>query len=58
MPQILSRFVIHFRMETVSSILGFIGEEDFMFSIDLKDAHFQISIHLGSQPYLCLALEG
>ena len=30
-----------------------------MFSVDFKDTYFQkMSIHLDSQPYLCIALKG
>ena len=47
-----------FTIETVSAVLGSIRMEDFMFSIDLKDAYFQITIYLDPQPYLLIALEG
>ena len=34
-----------FRMETVTSVLASIREGDFLASIDLKDAYFQVPIH-------------
>ena len=41
-----------FRMETVASVLSAIREGDFMASIDLKDAYFQIPIHQSSRKLL------
>ena len=41
-----------FRMETVASVLASIREGDFLASIDLKDAYFQIPIHRSSRKYL------
>ena len=43
-------------METISSVLGLIRKGDYMFSINLKDAYFQIPFHPGSQPYLRIEL--
>ena len=50
----LNRFIqlTPFRMETVASVLVSIREGDFMASIDLKDAYFQIPIHRSSRRYL------
>ena len=41
-----------FRIE--DSFLG-LGDNQYVFFIDLKDAYFQISIHLGSHSCFCLA---
>ena len=41
-----------FRMETVASVLTSIHRGGWMFSVDLKDAYFQIPIHPESRPYL------
>ena len=49
--------LMKFLVETVMSVLGSICREDWMFSIDLKDAYFQIPIHQGSRPYLCFCLK-
>ena len=38
--------------------VGVNQERDFIVSIYLRDAYFQISIHLGSQPCLWIALGG
>ena len=43
-------------MEILSSVLGSIRKGDFRFSIDLRDAYFQIHIHPDSPPYLQMAL--
>ena len=50
----LNRFVrlTPFRMETVTSVLASIREGDFMSSIDLRDAYFQIPIHRSSRKWL------
>ena len=47
-----------FQIETVALILVSIRKGDLMFSVDLKDAYFQIPIHSDSQPYLRFVLEG
>ena len=56
----LNKFVVQtpFRMETVASVLGSIKENDFLASIDLKDAYFQIPVHQDSRKYLRVALKG
>ena len=50
----LNKFVLHtlFKMETVASVLPSVREGDFLASIDLKDAHFQIFIHQSSRKLL------
>ena len=40
-----------FQMETVASMLGSIWKGYWMFSIDLKDAYFQIPVHPESRPF-------
>ena len=45
-----------YKMETVNSLLAFIRKGDIMFSIDLKDAYFQIPVHPELMPYLQFAL--
>ena len=42
----------------VSLVVGSIGKGDFMFSNNLRDAYFQIPIHLDSQPCLQTELGG
>ena len=41
-----------FRMETITFILTSIPKEDFMFLIDVEDAHFHIHIHQESKSFL------
>ena len=41
-----------FRMETVASVLSSIRGGDFLASIDLKDAYFQIPVHRSSRKFL------
>ena len=50
----LNEFVLQtpFKMETVASMLLSIREGDFLASIDLKDAYFQISVHQSSRKLL------
>ena len=50
----LNRFIrlTPFKMETVASVLASIREDDFMASIDLRDAYFQIPIHRLSRKWL------
>ena len=56
----LNQFVqqTKFKMETVTSIMDSIRENDFMASLDLKDAYFQIPIHQDSRKYLRFVSEG
>ena len=53
----LNRFLrlTRFKMETPRSVLASIREGDFMASIDLKDAYYQIPIHQSSRRYLRFA---
>lgn len=48
----------HFKQETFSVILDLVQENDFMTSLDLKDAYFSISIHEDYQKYLKKIWEG
>ena len=50
----LNKFVSQtkFKMETIASVLASIREGDFMASLDLKDAYFQVPIHQASRRYL------
>ena len=41
-----------FRMETVQSVLASVRQGDWMVSLDLKDAYFQIPIHPDSRKFL------
>ena len=41
-----------FRMETPQQVLAAVNQGDWMVSIDLKDAYFQVPIHPRSRPYL------
>ena len=47
-----------FKMETVASVLLSVREGDFLASLDLKDAYFQIPIHPSSRKLLRFTLEG
>ena len=47
-----------FKMETVASVLLFVREGDFLASLDLKDAYFQIPIHGSSRKLLRFMSEG
>ena len=50
----LNSFVLQtkFKMETIASVMTSVREGDFMASLDLKDAYFQIPIHQSSRKYL------
>ena len=52
---ILNKFIhqTKFKMETSQSVLGAIQRDDWMFSIDLKDAYIQVIIHQESRKCLC-----
>ena len=47
-----------FKMETVASVLLSVREGDFLASLDLKDAYFQIPIHPSSRKLLRFTSEG
>ena len=47
-----------FKMETVASVLLSVREGDFLASLDLKDAYFQIPIHGSSRKLLRVMSEG
>ena len=47
-----------FNMETVASVLLSVREGDFLASLDLKDAYFQIPIHRSSRKLLRFTSEG
>ena len=56
----LNEFVLQtpFQLETVASVLLSIREGDFLASIDLKDAYFQIPVHQSSRKLLRFLPEG
>ena len=56
----LNEFVqlTRFKMETVASVLFSVREGDFLVSLDLKDAYFQIPIHPSLRKLLRFTLEG
>ena len=56
----LNKFVqlTPFKMETVASVLLSVREGDFLASLDLKDAYFQIPIHQSSKKLLRFTSEG
>ena len=56
----LNEFVhlTQFKMETVASVLLSVREGDFLASLDLKDAYFQIPIHRSSRKLLRFTSEG
>ena len=47
-----------FRMETPATTLRFLRPGDWLFSVDLKDAYFQIPIHPASRPLLRFVWQG
>ena len=47
-----------FRMETASSVLLSVREGDFLASINLKDAYFQVPVHHSSRKWLRFVSEG
>ncbi|MEL7079690.1 MAG: reverse transcriptase domain-containing protein, partial [Cyanobacteria bacterium J06582_2] len=56
----LNKFVVltSFKMESPKSVLSAILRDDWMVSIDLKDAYFQIPIHPESRKYLRFVFAG
>ena len=52
------RQLTSFKMETVASVLLSVREGDFLASLDLKDAYFQIPIHGSSRKLLRFMSEG
>ena len=50
--------VTPFRMETVSSVLESMTEGEWMVSLDLKDAYFQVPIHPRSHRFLRFVWQG
>ena len=50
--------LMSFKMETVASVLLSVREGDFLASLDLKDAYFQIPIHGSSRKLLRFMSEG
>ena len=44
--------VVHFRMETIQSVLLSVRQGDWMASIDLKEAYLQIPVHSDSRRFL------
>ena len=48
---------VHFRMETLASILPLIREGDYAISLDLKDAYFHVPIHPASRDLLGFAFQ-
>ena len=51
-------YVTKFKMETTASVIRSLRKGDFMVSIDLQDAYFQIPIHLSARRYLRFCLRG
>ena len=56
----LNQFILcpHFEMETLESIRLALQKDDWVTSLDLKDAYFHIHIHCRSRLYLPFFLEG
>ena len=56
----LNRFVdvSHFQMETIQSVLLSIRPEDWMASIDLREAYLQVPVHPESRPFLRFVSNG
>ena len=49
---------VHFRMENLSTIKELLSPNDFMVSLDLKDAFFSIPIHYESKKFTCFEFNG
>ena len=47
-----------FKMETASSVLLSVRKGDFLASINLKDAYFQIPVHTSSRKWLLFIVDG
>ena len=47
-----------FRMETLRSVLASVRQDDWMVSIDLKDAYLQVPVHPRSRKYLRFVVQG
>ena len=50
--------ITKFRIETVTSVLGLVCRGDWMFSLDLQEAYFQIMVQQKSLPCLRFCLKG
>ena len=50
--------VSHFQMETIQSVLLSVRQDDWMASIDLKEAYLQVPVHPDSRPFLRFVSEG
>ena len=52
--RVLNRYVVktRFRMETVQSVLSAVRRNDWMVSVDLKDAYLQVPVHPESRKFL------
>lgn len=57
---VLNKFVVltKFKMESPKSVLSAIMKNDWMVSIDLKDAYFQVPVHPASRKYLRFVFGG
>jgi hypothetical protein len=49
---------IHFKMDTLSTVLNLVKKGDYAISIDLRDAYFHIGIHPKHQKYLRFCFQG
>ena len=56
----LNRFVdvSHFQMETIQSVLLSVRRDDWMASIDLREAYLQVPVHPESRPFLRFVSKG
>ena len=50
--------VSHFRMETIQSVLLSVRQDDWMSSIDLKEAYLQVPVHPDSRRFLRFVAQG
>lgn len=57
---ILNRYVVttKFKMETVRTVMSAIRQDDWMVSLDLQDAYFQVPVHPDSRRFLRFTWEG
>ena len=49
---------LHFKMDTMKTVLNLVKKGDWAFSVDLKDAYFHILIHPSHRKYLRFCIKG
>lgn len=49
---------IHFKMDTLKTVLGLVKKGDYAISLDMKDAYFHLPVHQSHQKYLRFCFMG